>query len=109
MLLETFGDWSGKPPVMFGPMFIHVRKDLATYHFFTSTLIGQRRELSSLKAFGTDGEQALENALAATFPSAQHVRCFLHFRGNIERKLQDLGLPRAVSNEIVKDIMGTTG
>ena len=76
------------------------------YHFFTSTLVGQRRELASLQAFGTDGEQALESALSATFINAQHVRCFLHFRGNLERNLQELGLPRPVSNEIIKDIMG---
>ena len=34
------------------------------------------------------------------------MRCFLHFRGNIERKLQELGIPQSVSGEIVKDIMG---
>ena len=34
------------------------------------------------------------------------MRCFLHFRGNLERKLQELGLPRPVSNEIIEDIMG---
>ena len=106
-MLETFGDPAGKPPVMLGPMFAYVRKDFATYHnFFTSTLVGQRRELASLQAFGTDGEQALESALASTFTNAHHVRCFLHFRENLKRKLQELGLPRPVSNEIIKDIMG---
>ena len=78
---------------MLGPMFVHIRKDFATYHFFTSTLVGQRRQLVSLQAFGTDGEQALESALSATFTNAQHVRCFLHFGGNLERKLQELGYP----------------
>ena len=34
------------------------------------------------------------------------MRCFLNFRGNLERKLQELGIPRPVSNEIIKDIMG---
>ena len=54
-------------------------------------MVGQRQQLSSLKAFGTDGELALENALKATFPMAQHVCCFLHFQcGNMERKLQEL-------------------
>ena len=79
LLLEPYGSPSGKPPVMLDPMFIHVRKDFAAYHFFASTLIGQRRELCDIRAFGTDGEQALENVLASAFQSAQHVRCFLHF------------------------------
>ena len=106
LLLQHHRDPEGKSPVMLGPMFVHVRKDFSTYHFFASSLVGQRPQLSSLKAFGTDGELALENALAATFPCAQHVRCFLHFRGNIERKLDGLNIPRAIASEIVKDIMG---
>ena len=106
LLLHQQGNPGGKPPVMVGPMFIHVRKDFSTYHFFSSSLVGQRQQLSSLQAFGTDGELALENAFMATFPRAQHIRCFLHFRGNVERKLQDLGVPRSVLGEIVKDIMG---
>ena len=107
LLLQPEGSPTGKPPVMLGPMFIHVRKDFAAYHFFTSSLVGQRVQLSSLQAFGTDGELALENALAATFPKAEHLRCFLHFRGNIERKLQSLNIPHPVANEIVKDILGS--
>ena len=39
-------------------------------------------------------------------PQAQHVRCFLHLRDNVERKLRELGIPRSVSSEIIKDIMG---
>ena len=97
LLLHLCGSPSGKPPVMFGPMFIHVRKDFATYHFFSSSLVGQRQQLSSLKGLGTDGEVALEKALAASFPSAQHVFCFLQFRCNIERKLRELGVPHSAS------------
>ena len=91
---------------MIGSIFIHVRKDFAAYHFFASSLVGQRQQLSSLQAFGTDGELALENALMATFPNPQHVRCFLHFKGNIEQKLRELNVPSSVAAEIVKDIMG---
>lgn len=106
LLLQSRDNPGGVPPVMLGLMFIHVKKDFTAYHFFTSTLVGQRQLLSSLKAFGTDGELALENALKATFPMAQHVRCFLHFRGNVERKLQELKVPCTVADEILRDIMG---
>jgi len=87
-------------------MFIHVCKDFATYHFFSSVLVGQRPKLSSVQAFGTDGELALENAFMASFHSAQHVRCFLHFKGNLERKLQDLKVPHTVRIEIIQDVLG---
>ena len=67
LLLHQQGNPGGKPPVMIGAMFIHVRKDFSTY-FFSLSLVGQRQQLSSLQAFGTDGELALENAFMATFP-----------------------------------------
>ena len=97
---------SGKSPVMIGPIFVHMRKDFATYHFFASSLISLNPDIASLKAFGTDGEAALENALSAAFPNALHLRCFLHFRGNVENKLRELGIPSVVAKEIVCDIMG---
>ena len=107
LLLENQGSPKGVSPTMFGPLFVHVRKDYPTYHFFTSSLVGQRSHLTSLQAFGTDGELALENALKTTFPNAQHVRCFLHFRQNIEHRLHEMGIPTSVASEIVKDIMGS--
>ena len=83
LLLQHKGDLSGKSPTLLGPVFIHICKDFVSYHFFSSFLVGQQPQLSSLKAFGTDGELALENALSATFANAQHIRCFLHFKGNV--------------------------
>ena len=48
----------------------------------------------------------MANALSASFPKAVHVRCFLHFKGNIEHKLSELRLPANVAKEFVDDIMG---
>ena len=106
LLLQHKGDSLKKSPTLLGPMFIHVCKDFASYHFFSSFLVGQRPQLRSIKAFGTDGELALENALSATFADAQHVRCFLYFKGNVERKLQELNIPSPIRAEITKDVMG---
>ena len=50
-------------------------------------------QLENLIAFGTDGETALAEALSENFPQAIHLRCFLHFRKNVESKLVSLGLP----------------
>lgn len=77
---------SSKHPTMIGPLFIHVKKDFAAYHFFSSSLIGQQPNLVNLRAFGTDSEVTLDNTLSASFSKAVHVRCFLHFKGNIEHK-----------------------
>ena len=97
---------NSKSPTLIGPMFVHVKKDFTTYHFFSSSLIGQQPNLVNLQAFGTDGETALANALSASFPNAVHVRCFLHFKGNIEHKLNELKIPASIAKEFVEDIMG---
>ena len=89
---------------MIGPLFIHV-KDFTAYHFFSSSLIGQQPNLVNVRAFGTDGEAALANALSASFPKAVHVRCFLHL-GNIEHKLSELRIPANVAKEVIDDIIG---
>ena len=97
---------SSKHPTMIGPLFIHVKKDFTAYHFFSSSLVGQQPSLVNLRAFGTDGETALANALSASFSKAVHVRRFLHFKGNIECKLSELTIPADVAKQFVQDIMG---
>ena len=106
--LMLYSRATSKHPVTIGPIFVHVKKDCTAYHFFTSSLVGQRPSLRNVRAFGTDGESALANALSASFPSAVHMRCFLHFKENIERKLRELQLnfPTDIADEIITDIMG---
>ena len=58
-----------------------------------------------IQCFGTDGKEALSKALSTVFPSAEHIRCFLHFRGNIESKLRSLHIPNLLK-EFVQDILG---
>ena len=50
------------PPAIMGPLLIHYKKSFATYNFFASSLISLRQELSAIKCFGTDGEEALIDA-----------------------------------------------
>ena len=42
-----------------------------------------------LQSFGTDGEKALEKALAEGFPDSVEFRCMSHFRNNIKEHLKD--------------------
>ena len=106
MLLRHARNPSGRPPVMLGPLFIHLKKDFSAYHFFSSSLISLNRDLRNVQAIGTDGEAALVNAMATSFPVAIQLRCFLHFKSNVERKLHSLNLPKTVVETIVSDVMG---
>ena len=105
-LLLTTKDDAHKHPVLIGPLFVHVKKDFQTYHFFASSLVSKRPELAQLQCFGTDGETAIVKAFSAVFTKAIHLRCFLHFRQNIERKLQELRVSSAITKEYRKDIFG---
>ena len=93
-------------PVMMGALFIHQCKTFASYIFFFSQLVGLCPSLKDLRCFGTDGEKALENALHTQFRSAVHLRFFLHFRGNLEAKLSDLGILKSDAQEFVRDVLG---
>ena len=106
MLGSRRGSERGKHPVMLGPLFIHQRKQFSSYHFFISQLVGLRPALQNIKAVGTDGEQALVSALATQFKSAIPLRCFLHVRGNLETKLSELKLPKAIIQEFIWDVFG---
>ena len=107
-ILEYKHQRRGHHPVMFGPMFIHHRKTFATYNFFFSQLVGLKPNLRDIQCFGTDGEKALEQALHTQFRFATHLGCFffLHFRGNVESKLAELGISKPNAQEFLKDIFG---
>ena len=97
---------SGSTPVFIGPTLIHYRKTFHTYLFFSSTLVGLRRELQALRAFGTDGEKALSDAFSHEFRYALHLTCFNHCRQNIKRELQELDFSETARIETLKDIFG---
>ena len=96
---------SENSPVLIGPTMIHYRKTFHTYLFFASTLIGLRPELQGLRAFGKDGEKALVDAFSHEFCYTIHLTCFIHFRQNIKRKLQELQYPDSAIKEVLGDIL----
>ena len=87
---------NGKSPTYLGPMLIHQTQKFSAYHYFASQLVSLQPELAKVKAIGTDGEQALYDAFSTVFPSAVHLRCFMHFKRNIEDKLRNLNFPKHV-------------
>ena len=100
---------TGSPPAMIGPLMIHYKKSFATYLYFSSSLISLRRDLSSIKCFGTDGEQALVDAFRHACPNSVHLICSIHVRKNTKAKLRDLGVKEVVRNVILDDIFGRRG
>lgn len=73
---------TSNPPVLLG---IHMERQCDKYHSFFSSLLKLAPQISALKAYGTDGEKALLNALEACFPNATSLRCFIHKRKKILR------------------------
>ena len=68
--------------------------------------MGLKSSLRNLRAFGTDSEKAISNAMHVVFDKAVHLRCFLHFRGNLDTKLRDFGVPRHDRIEFLQDVFG---
>ena len=85
-------------------MLIHYRKTFATYLFLASSLVGLSRELEGIRAFGTDGEEALSDAFKHEFGFAQHLTCFIHVRRNLKDKLAECNIPVDLSQKILDDV-----
>ena len=79
-------------PVFIGPSFIYMQQETQTYFSCLSSLIGKKNDLRDLKAYGSDGEVTLLNALVAAFPDAIGLRCFIHMKDDIEDHLRTSNL-----------------
>ena len=98
---------TGKSPTFLGPIFVHTEQTSESYYTFFSTLLKLEPKLANIVAVGTDGEKAIVKALKAVFPEKIYLRCFLHMKDNIRRKLSELLLPESVREDIIKDLFGT--
>lgn len=84
-----------------------MQQETQTYYSFLSCLRGKKDALRDLKAYGSDGEVSLLNALIAAFPDAIGLRCFIHMKDNIENHLQNkLHVKAEVKSAIIHDIFG---
>ena len=98
---------TGKHPVLVGPMLVHQRMHFSTFNYFTSTLVSYNKSLRNVLAVGTDGDKNLTEALGHNFPRAIQLRCFVHFKKNVQQKLRDLGIPSPTANQFLNDIFGS--
>ena len=93
-------------PICLGPLLIHQRMNYSSYCYFATQLAILRPSLRHVRAIGTDGEQALHDAMLGTFTNAVPLRCFRHFRDNLIRKLRELNVTECGQEEIMKDVFG---
>ena len=74
------------------------------YFTFFSSLQKLEPRLTSLQAYGTDGEEALVSALETCFSKAVGLRCFIHKQRNLELHLRSVSA--TAQKEIIRDIFG---
>ena len=104
--LQLLHHRTNKHPIMLGPMLVHQNKTFESYHFLASSVVCLCPQLSSLKAFGTDGEKALGDAFAQQFRDANHLLCFIHVKERIKMKLRDLGVGDNCTKLFLNEIFG---
>ncbi len=97
---------TGKPPVFIGPLLIHQRKDWQTYSRFAHNLRTENPILDAILACGTDGEQALIDGFKRNFRYAVFLRCFIHFKDNVEREMSKRGIAAGNKQLILEGIFG---
>ena len=85
---------------------MHYRKTFAACLSFASTLVGLLWRLPSVRAFGSDGEQALADAFGHEFAFSQWLISFIHMRRNVKKKCSEFNFPPKVSQKILDDIFG---
>ena len=91
---------------MLGPLLVHQKMDFAAFNYFASRLIGIKKELRNILAFGTDGDKAQVEAFIHSFPCAIQLRCFVHCKSNVHEKLKSLWLSAPICEEFISDIFG---
>ena len=103
LMLETS---KGINPVCIGPGVLHKRKLQSSYYTLPSSIVKYRPETKGVLVIGTDGEENLWNALCSVFTDAVHLRCDMHLKDNVKRKLLELNINSNAGREITRDIFG---
>ena len=99
---------SQQHPIFIGPTFIHMLQTTQSYYGFLTYLIGKKPALQNLKAYGSDGELPLINALLAAFGQETiALRCFLHMKDNLQDTLlKQFSVKPEVKSTVIHDIFG---
>ena len=106
--LQVTSTKTKKEPVMIGPIMLTTKKDRKSYQRLFQKMISACPDLrNTLKAYGSDGELALIQALELEFPFALGFLCRTHILRNIERMIKtELHLSDSFYKMISQDIFG---
>ena len=63
-------------------------------------------EIAALIAYGTDGEKATINGFQRNALYAIFLRCFIHYKRNIEELLKKYGFSPESKQQFLEDIFG---
>ena len=108
--LSVLRTTTGDHPIFAGPMFLHGNSDYDTYRHFFQHLASKLENCTSKPVTGTDQEKAMCKGVEAAFPSAGHLVCTRHMRGNVEDYLHDVVGVAESDRVIVSDaILGENG
>lgn len=103
LMLET---QRGTNPVCVGPGVLHKRKLESSYYILPSSMVKYRPETRGVLVIGTDGEENISKALSNVFADAVHLRCDMHLKDNVKRKLSELRIEPTPARAITNDIFG---
>ena len=95
---------TGRSPVFVGPAILHKTKLERSYDALPSEMVRCHPPCAGVLVVGTDGDVNQANPLLNVFFSAMHLRCDIHMKDNIKKKLSSLGVPNHVAREYMSDI-----
>ena len=100
----------GTYPTLLGPMMVTHQLQRHNYRLLFDTMTQDAPELTqNLKAFMSNGEDALQQAASEVFPCALSLMCLTHIERDIKRKIRiDLGLSLPFYNAVMNDLSGDT-
>ncbi len=97
----------GHHPLMIGPLLISQSKTSETYNYFFGKLTALSKNLRNILRIGTDGEEALVEAMKNSMSHAIHLRVvFGHFRDNCKTRLRESNVPETVQINFLEDVFG---
>lgn len=96
----------GNYPVCIVPGILHKQKTECSYKSLPVLMTKYHSNTKGVLVFGADGELNLARAMGDIFHNAKHLRCDIHMRDNVQRKLTKLGITGLPASNIVSDIFG---
>ena len=66
----------------------------------------RKAEISALLVCGTDGEKAIVDGFKRNVPYATLLRCFIHYKKNIDEHLENHGFSKELKKLLLEEIFG---